>query len=167
MRPLPRPFCLLLVGGAGLVAVACGVATHLCWNLTDSLPRGLYLRRRAAAAPARNAIVAIPVPPSVEGLVFGRRYLPAGAQLFKRVAGLPGDRVCVNRERYEVNGELLGPVLASDSAGNALPSALFCGVVPEGMYFLAGDTRRSFDSRYFGPVPAAALTDRLTPLWTY
>jgi conjugative transfer signal peptidase TraF len=167
MRASLRSFCCTLTGGLGMVALGCGVAAHLCWNLTDSLPRGLYVRHRASTPPARNGIVAIQVPPNVEALVFERRYLPAGAQLFKRVVGLPGDRVCLGRGQYEVNGASLGLVLASDSAGNSLPTALFCGVVPDGLYFLAGDTPRSFDSRYFGPLPAAALTDRLTPLWTY
>lgn len=157
----------LSAGAVVLIAGACAAASHLRWNLTESLPRGLYARWSSTSAPARGDIVAFQVPESVHKLVFGRGYLPRRAQLFKQVAAGPGDHVCLRDGRYEVNGKVLGPILTTDSSGRPLPSFPFCGQVPPDSYFVATSTARSFDSRYFGPVPAFALRDWLTPLWTF
>ncbi|RVC82503.1 S26 family signal peptidase, partial [Mesorhizobium sp. M2A.F.Ca.ET.046.02.1.1] len=34
------------------------------------------------------------------------------------------------------------------------------------VFLLGNETNRSFDSRYFGPVPAQKIIGRLVPLWT-
>jgi conjugative transfer signal peptidase TraF len=167
MKTVSARLTRLFATAAVVTAIACTVASHLRWNLTDSLPRGLYARWSATSAPSRGDIVAFDVPENVRQLVLGRGYLPSHTQLFKRVAAGPGDHVCLHDGRYEVNGTVLGPILATDSAGHPLPSARFCGRVPPDTYFVATSKPRSFDSRYFGALPRSALRDRLTPLWTF
>jgi conjugative transfer signal peptidase TraF len=151
-------------------AVALGgpwLAPHLRWNLTASVPRGLYYGTALEGSPSRGELVAFPVPEAVAPVVFGRGLLPRGAYLIKYVAGVPGDWVCLDAGRYEVNGELVGEVRALDSAGLPLPSFSFCGAVAPGHYFVATEASNSFDSRYFGPLPASALREKLRPLWTF
>lgn len=160
-----RTFLLVGLGGLAFIGVACLLSSRLAWNLTDSLPRGLYLRL-PQGSPNKGDIVAFQVPQKVRRMVFDRRYLPPRAQLFKRVIAVTGDRVCTREGRYSVNDETIGKVLDVDTRGDPLPVHRFCGVVPPGHYYVGSRSPRSFDSRYFGPVASASLT-RLLPLWTY
>jgi conjugative transfer signal peptidase TraF len=156
-----------LAAVATLLGVGARLPAHLRWNLTSSLPRGLYLVRHRSQPPSRGSLVAFAVPEGAADVVFGRGYLPQGAFLMKRVAAVPGDRVCTREGRYEVNGVSLGEVFEDDASGRPLPHHSFCGLVPPDRYYVATSIARSFDSRYFGPLPTAALTERLRPLWTY
>ena len=88
--------------------------------------------------------------------------------LLKQIAAVPGDTVRVTEAGISVNGRPLPHTapLASDSQGRPLPH------VPPGIYqvepgtvwLLSTYNARSFDSRYFGPVPVAALRARLRPI---
>jgi conjugative transfer signal peptidase TraF len=159
-----------LVGAVLLVAVltvGVGACTgrHFLWNLSASLPRGLYLLE-PSRVPRRGAIVAFEPPPPAAAEVAARRYLPEGASLLKIVAALPGDRVCLHESAFVVNGELVGPIVRQDSAGRPLTPFDFCGPVPAGRAFVATTAPLSYDSRYFGPVALASLTVAV-PAWTY
>jgi conjugative transfer signal peptidase TraF len=152
--------------GAALVVVAVTVAAQrFTWNLTPSLPRGLYILRPNASA-RRAAIVIFAVPKSVRPLVATRHYLPPGTRLLKRIVALPGDRVCVAGSAVFIDGRVFAAVLISDSRGRHLEPVSFCGPVPPGEAFVATPTPLSFDSRYFGPIPLAALTV-VQPVWTF
>ncbi len=163
-----RALSLFYVGAFGvtaaLSALACLVASHCIWNVTPSLPRGLYwLSPRAAA---RDALVAFPVPPSVEDLVRTRHYLPPRAFLVKPVAALPGDQVCTEGGTFTVNGQPRGAIATRDNAGRPLPHPDVCGPVPDGSLYVVSPYARSFDSRTFGPIDARAVRGTVTPLWT-
>ena len=166
MKKPPEKLRRCLTAGLAVTLLGCLLASRLAWNLTDSLPRGLYARSLVRSGPHLGDIVAFEVPESVRDLVYGRRYLPPGAQLFKTVVAGPGDHVCTRDSLFEVNHRPVGPVLRADAQGNPLPFFEFCGVVPADSYFVASATPRSFDSRYFGPLRVESLA-QLRPLWTY
>ena len=68
-----------------------------------------------------------------------------------------------------VNGRQLtnSDVRAKDSAGRPLAPAIG-GAVPSGQVWVMSDENPlSFDSRYFGPLPASLIRGRMTPLWTW
>lgn len=69
----------------------------------------------------------------------------------KRVIGLPGDRVSIDRGTVFINGKQLAePYVPSRYADERSEAEL---QVPPGEYFVMGDHRSiSFDSREFGPV---------------
>jgi conjugative transfer signal peptidase TraF len=148
-----------------LLVLAARLGRLFVWNVSPSLPRGLYVLR-LAATPLRGSIVTFQPPPRVAALIAVRAYLPSGACLLKLVVGLPGDKACVGRESFFVNGRALGSVASRDSMGRPLSPASFCGVVPAGLAFVATPAPLSFDSRYFGPVPLSSLTVAV-PVWTY
>jgi conjugative transfer signal peptidase TraF len=162
-----RVTTLLLVALVAFSVCAAAVlaARRVVWNLTPSVPVGLYLRRVGARVTVGSTVV-LPVPARARSLVLERHYLPPGAVLLKRVVALPGDRVCLDGETYLVNGRALARVGRADSRGRSLPLYRFCGEVPRGRAFVATAAPLSFDSRYFGPVDLSTLTV-VTPLWTF
>jgi conjugative transfer signal peptidase TraF len=165
---LRRPLLLLsaIVSAAfAILAVAGFVGRHCVWNLSSSLPRGLYALDHAGP-PTRGSTVSFSAPPAAAALIAERAYLPTGASLLKVVVGLPGDAVCVTAGAFSVGGRVIGAVASGDSRGRPLAPFEFCGVVPPGVAFVATSAPLSFDSRYFGPVPLSSLTVAV-PVWTF
>jgi len=148
----------------GAIVVASAVGSLFLWNLSASLPRGLY-RAEPGRAPSRGAVVAFEPAPLAAALIIERGYLPRGALLLKTVVALPGDHVCIG-DAFWVNGRLIGWVPTSDSSGRRLDPYRFCGTVSPGFAFVATPAQLSFDSRYFGPLPLHSLTPA-RPLWTF
>jgi conjugative transfer signal peptidase TraF len=166
-RPRQRIRTLLavLLGAGGAVATSAAVAPAFSWNLSSSLPRGLYLLERGAL-PARGSIVSCPPPPGASRLIEARGYLPAGSALLKILVGLPGDFVQVAAAGVFVNGWALGPVPVADRLGRTLEPFPLSRRLREGEAFVATGSPGSFDGRYFGPVPLSTLVVA-RPLWTY
>lgn len=165
-----RDLFRLYAAAFGMAALAAALvallASHLIWNWTPSLPRGLYWLSRGEA-PEVGRLMAFPVPVGVRALVHERRYLPPGAVLVKPVVAVAGDRVCAIDGSFWVNGRSLGRIPTEDSAGRPLPHFEGCGAVARGLVYVASHYATSFDSRTFGPVATADVRGRVTPLWTY
>jgi len=83
--------------------------------------------------------------------------------LIKRVIGLPGDRISIDRGRVFVNG-----IHLHEPYVHSLDTRTFQTVtVPRACVFVLGDNRaKSEDSRFFGPVSDATLTgEALAGIW--
>ena len=78
--------------------------------------------------------------------------------LVKRVIGLPGETIAIRSGQVYANGRVLRePYLRRRAAGDLADSQ-----VPAATVFVLGDNRElSNDSRYFGPVPWAAIIGRV------
>ena len=94
----------------------------------------------------------------------GIRGLAQGTHYIKRMCGTPGDTVQIAKPDLIVNGKKLKGIRPSDCPPfDPGPNADKTDVSPtvtlgEGEYFACGDNSpASFDSRYWGPVPAANL----------
>lgn len=160
-------------GIAGVLAVT--AANGVGWNLTNSEPPGLW-RTAGAALPATlgEYVAACPPRSGVVALAARRGYIAPGdcptglTPLLKQVAAVAGDTVRVTDAGISVNGRPLPHTapLASDSRGRPLPHVLpgTYLVEPGTVWLLSTYNARSFDSRYFGPVPVAALRARLRPI---
>jgi conjugative transfer signal peptidase TraF len=154
------------LGAALLVPIlASAVGSWLTWNLTPSVPRGLYVRL-PFLAPTLGSTVELPVPLAARSVVSERQYLPGRADLVKTVVAVPGDEVCLQQGRFQVRGRVIASIRESDSRGRPLRPFWFCGPVPAGQAFVATAAPLSFDSRYFGPVSLSTLTV-VKPLWTF
>ena len=166
-------------GAAGalvMAALASADAAGLRFNLTPSMPRGLW-RVVVRDTPLRRGEVVVLCPPDTGPVRLGaaRGYIPAGRcpggyePLVKPIAAMAGDVVAVSPSGVTVNGQPVPGTapLARDSAGRPLP-AVPAGVypVPPGdVWLLSGHDPRSFDSRYFGPAPVANVQGVARPLW--
>ncbi|HTU81414.1 MAG TPA: signal peptidase I [Candidatus Acidoferrales bacterium] len=97
------------------------------------------------SSPARGDIVAF------------RTDRDARGPFIKRVVGLPGDRITIERGVVSVDGIALHEPYVRYPDTRSFPPA----VVPPGDVYVLGDNRAdSEDSRFFGPVPAAQLIGR-------
>jgi len=90
-------------------------------------------------------------------IAFGRGAGDDSRIYLKRVIGLPGEIVSIERGVVSIDGSIVAPDYeASRDAADMAPLK-----VPAGAYFVLGDNRGdSDDSRAFGPVPAAAIIGR-------
>jgi conjugative transfer signal peptidase TraF len=147
-----------------------GSAFDIRLNTSPSLPFGLYRVTADSSAPLVEFCPAEPV----ASFANARGYRQAGScpdggtPLMKPIVARAGDVVDVSADGVRVNGNLLrnSASLARDNAGRALapwPTGKYA--VPTGTVWLISDYHaRSFDSRYFGPVPTALIRDHLRPL---
>jgi type IV secretory pathway protease TraF len=154
----PRPRRSLVLGGLVLAAVVSTRWVRL--NVSPSVPLGAYRLAAVRETLLRDTLVVLPVPASV------RSFWPSWMPLLKPIAGLPGDQVCVLEGTLWIRDLAYGPVLTA-SHGHPVPHVEGCLVVQAGEVFLASQAPHSLDSRYFGPIPVAALTAQATPLVTW
>jgi conjugative transfer signal peptidase TraF len=158
---------------AAVMLVLGGRFLRLRIILTDSAaPAGIY--RLIAAPVVRGALVAACLPAAAARTGLTRGYLqagdcPGGAEPVAKVIGaLPGDVVEVEPGGVAVNGVPFAnsQTAAHDNAGRPLAHVAW-GVrqVNAGEVWLFGfHNRRSWDARYFGALPLAAMRGELRPV---
>jgi conjugative transfer signal peptidase TraF len=168
------------------VAVSClgFAALVLLWalgvriNRSDSVPIGLWHEEALPGELAPGMVVAVcpPAAPIFE-MARARHYLSEGwcasklEVMFKPLAAVAGDVVEVDSRGVSVNGGLLlrSAPLEQDAAGRpltAVPAGVY-SVPPGYVWMISSYSPRSFDSRYFGPLPVAQLRGRVQPLWLW
>ena len=162
----------LRVGAAalGVLALSAALASPrhkpLAWNLTPSLPEGLYVRS-ILEAPAVGRTVAILTPPAVADYY---RRIGAGADLptvLKPLAAGPGDHVCVAGGGLAINGRFVARVARTDRNGVPLPRWDGCRALGVDEWFTyAPRIPNSLDGRYYGPVREADIVGVYRPAWT-
>jgi conjugative transfer signal peptidase TraF len=157
---------VILAALAGLGSLA-----GLRVNLTPSYPLGLWRIEPAARAVTVGDRIFI-CPPQVVAfeLARDRGYLGRGlcpgwfSPLIKAVVAVAGQHVVIDGS-IAVDGIRLAhsSVRPIDGEGRALtPDA--GGIVPIGRIFLFSEFAGSYDSRYFGPIPAAGVLGLARPL---
>jgi conjugative transfer signal peptidase TraF len=175
-----RALGVTLLGLLGTVALGFGLGLRI--NMTSSVPEGLYwmVYRSAAAELHLRAVddvrhldlVVVCLPPAIAEFGRRRRYLPAGScstgvmPVEKVVVGVPGDVVRTDGRRLVIAGHELprcGRALRVDPQGAPMRAAIGEYRL-EGAVWLCGLTSDSWDSRYYGPVPLAAVQGRAYPV---
>lgn len=149
-----------LLAAAPLALVGLWTVLGLRLNLSVSLPVGLYVVAR------RGPLVEF-CPP--ENISMPRGYRAAGPcpdggqPLLKPVIAGSGDKVLVTPVGIVVNGRMLAHTapLARDSQGRELARYSGNG---GGLWVASGHDPRSFDSRYYGPIPPSSVRAYLRPL---
>lgn len=139
-------------------------------NTSSSLPIGLY-----QVASGQDATMVEFCPPEPFGSMANARGYrqrgtcpDGGAPLMKPVVARSGDVVSVSNRGVAVNGRgLLNSVpLTRDTGGRPLtpwPYGTYT-VQPGTIWVVSGYHPRSFDSRYFGPIPEVLVRNRVRPL---
>ena len=164
-----------MVALISVTGAAIGICVGVGLNVSRSAPRGIY--RAVAEAPTRGALVVACLPGAVAGFGRERGYLGPGEcagrpqPVLKRVGAVTGDRVeLLGGATVTVNGVrlLTRPIESLDSAARPLPHVAFGSyVVADGKLWLFGSPgARSWNSRYFGPVPVASVRRVARPVLT-
>jgi conjugative transfer signal peptidase TraF len=168
----------LIILGVG-TAMVLSVAAAGAWggyrlNMTPSYPLGLWRIQALGREPSVDDIVFICPPGSPAfDLALARGYLPRGlctggtGPLIKAVAALAGQNIAMDGRVY-IDGRRLdhSELRTIDTEGREL-SAFAGGVVPMGNVFLHSRFPGSYDSRYFGPIPAAGILGLAKPILTF
>ena len=164
----------LLAIGAGLAMSGSYLGGLRC-NVTTSMPIGVW-RVQAQRGPVEHGdVVTLCAGPQAAALGRDRGYLAGGEcpgdveLLIKTVVAIPGDEVDVSRSGIAVNGSLIpGSIpLPYDDRGREMQpiDQGFYRVGPTEVWVIGGSDPRSYDSRYFGPVPIANLRGHAWPLF--
>lgn len=157
--------------GLGL-AIAVAGALGFRFNLTESLPPGVY--RVTAAPPARGSIVQVCLPRPVAEFARERGYLgpgtcPGGVRpLGKFVLAVEGDVVRLEPGSIRVNGERVANsrTVAQDRQGRPIAHYPWGKYrLGRGVLWLFSEHPNAYDSRYFGPVRVAHVAAVLEPWW--
>ena len=167
-----RPILVVVASLAFLLALA-GVAfvAGLRVNLTPSYPLGLWRIEPLARDPGvGDRIFICPSPDPVFEQARERGYLGRGlcsgwfSPLIKTVVAVAGQHIAIEGD-ITVDGVHLphSSVRFADGEGRALPPDSG-GIVPAGQLFLFSEFAGSYDSRYFGPIPAAGVLGLAHPL---
>ena len=166
MRDRPRlDLIIIMLSGAVLMGGVLGTVPRpiLIWNVTASVPRGLYWVDHRA--PKVGNLVATHLPHAVAILADRRHYLPLNVPLIKPVAALPGQTVCRHDIRLFIDKHLVTLAQKHDANGRALPTWTGCSRLQSTEIFLLNpNVATSFDGRYFGPIPTHYILGRVVPL---
>jgi|HubBroStandDraft_6_1064221.scaffolds.fasta_scaffold961720_2 conjugative transfer signal peptidase TraF len=162
---------------AALAHLAISVATVRLYsiNTSPSLPMGFY-RVVPGIRPVIGDVVLVCLPDPIADFARARGYLTRGRcasgvePLGKRIAAVEGDTVAVSATGVVINGRAVPHTtpLHADSRGRPLPQLAGARWVlrPGELWLVANYNRRSFDSRYFGPVSVGAVIAVVRPVWT-
>jgi conjugative transfer signal peptidase TraF len=158
---------VMLAGCAFLAAPTIpGHGPRFIWNASASVPIGLYRIAPLDRIEVADLVAVLP-PEPLASFLAERGYLPRNVPLIKRVLALPGTPVCRHDTTIVAYDHAYGEARETDTLGRDLPVWQGCRTPAEGEVFLMNwDVDDSFDGRYFGPLPASAITARVIPIWT-
>ena len=172
----------LMVGAAAYAALMLGIMgadrAGIRINITPSVPIGVW-RLSYGSDFSRGDTVSVCPKPSKEEADAGVRcaWMFRDEPVFKPVAAVSGDVVEVTAAGVRVNDVLLPntaipqDVRARDAkAGQVELDRVAPGrylVAPGMVWLLSSYNDRSYDSRYYGPVPVDFIEGRLALLWNF
>jgi conjugative transfer signal peptidase TraF len=154
------------ISAATLLSAALPVSRVLIWNVSASVPTGLYHMRGTSGLNVGER-VAIDPSQDMQHFLAARGYLPSGVPLLKEIAALPGDIVCRLGAMITINGMVAGEARSFDRWERPLPDWQGCRAIAcDEIFVMNLRAADSFDGRYFGPVKRAQLIGRASPVWT-
>ena len=154
------------IAAATMTTLAVPVSHIAMWNITASVPTGLYAIRSKSSLGVGER-VAIKAPHALRRLLAERGYLPSGVPLIKRIAAVRGQRVCRFRHGVTIDGTFAGVARARDRLGRLLPAWTGCKTLRTGELFVMNPAAPdSFDGRYFWLLKLDHVIGRAIPVWT-
>ena len=167
----------VLLGAWALIVLFLWTGFGVVFNYTHSAPFGLYREQFDSEAGIHDPAPYVFFCPdrrwtSMRGEPNYRdpmRTCPDGlSPLIKPVVAWPGDLVSVSANGISVNGQMLknSAPIERDSKGQQLHTfaAGEYRVGPKELWVVSSFSPRSFDSRYFGPIPLKSVHSWLRPL---
>lgn len=126
-------------------------------NITDSMPRGIYIRSFESIH--RGSTVTIPMPEIMREYV---RAYPAwdaffdSHRLLKNVVAIHGDSICRKDLEFSVNGSVIAEAEELGPDSRLLPTWQGCKrLMQDEIAVYSSGLPDSLDSRYWGPTPSS------------
>lgn len=164
---------MVIAAATGMVWGSTAAPVRINW--TGSAPVGLYVMFRQTAV-ARANLVVVCLQGTLAARGRARGYLAVGScpngtsPILKQVVATAGDEVELRGDGYAVNGRVIdrSQPLMVDRLGRLLELfPLNRRVLREGEIWVLGVHReRSWDSRYFGPIPSSSIVGVARPILT-
>ncbi|QXQ06918.1 S26 family signal peptidase [Sphingosinicellaceae bacterium] len=165
--PLAAIAATMSIAAAVLATVAWKMPPRLIWNVSASIPLGLYLVRPSPDPQLGELVAAMP-PGALASFMATRRYLGVGVPMLKHVAALTGQTVCRSGRRVRIDGVFIASARRVDSLSRALPIWSGCHrVTRNDVFLLNSNVSDSFDGRYFGVLARSTVIGRVVPVWTW
>lgn len=137
------------------------------------MPRGIYWRETGKIH--RGDFVAFCLNKKHQQSGLDRGYLINGTRcqfsepLIKKVIAVPGDNIILSSQFIIVNSKFLSyQTLSTDSQNRPLeayPAGVYTNT--KDYWVIGTDSKRSWDSRYFGPIPQKSILWKIKPLLVY
>lgn len=136
-------------------------ASNFVWNATHSFPVGLYYLKKNPELRVGEVVYF-----SSKDLSIARErgYIPENGLFMKKIGAMPGQRYCVLKDRFQIDGQDYGPVFSHDLQGRALNPKHGCEIISDGMFLPISSHPRSFDGRYIGTQPLKEIKGQLIPI---
>ena len=131
-------------------------------NLTDSVPRGVYVRVPKNKIFRGDYIVYKPKE-KIQKIMVANGWSKGKEKFLKIVVGISGDEYEIG-ENFFVNGKNIGRVFAKDSEGHELPKIYGKYKVAKGEILPAGTNLKSFDGRYTGTIKEKEIEAKVVPI---
>ena len=148
--PGSRSICLIIAGTLFLFVVFSFSVIHslihipklVYYNTTASMPNGFYLSSHDALTAGHLVVI------ESSRLKYNNRKLPQ--YLLKRFIPYHGQHVTINGDGLFFDGNLVAKKLTRQGV-------TLNGLLNSSQAIILGDSAKSYDSRYFGPVAVADL----------
>lgn len=141
-------------------------AYGLSYQVSSSMPKGWYLSRPIDHL-QRGDWVFLSPPSFARVYLLKHHWLPDSGILLKSIQALPGDWVCQQHARLMINEHVAAILVERDIDQHKIEKRTFCQYLTEDEYLVLGiSDRRSYDSRYFGPVHRSQILAKAIPLLT-
>lgn len=155
---------------AGIVAILWPAERHalVLYNDSASVPLGFWLRSEAAIT--KGSVIAFrPPAPAMPYVSAHMSEYVHHDLILKYVVAVAGDTICRTAANvFTVNGDALGVAAMRDERGVILPHWQGCRRLGPGeVAVFSNHIPNSFDSRYYGAVPAQDIRGVYRPLWTW
>lgn len=153
-------FFVILAGLSVLLILAYNVSpVKLSYSMDYSLPYKWWLEVELFRKPEAGDYVLIK--PPVEN------QYTRGKFLIKKIVCGEGDYIKTEGLDFYCNGKYLGRARTTDSKGRPVEPVELNQYIGRGYYFVMGEHERSYDSRYFGLVPAGNILKFEYPLSSF
>ena len=156
----------LLGGSAFLLALVAKYALGIVINTSPSAsPAGIYRPDPNFNGLTKGDLVSVCLPHDWAVFAQQRGYIGGGGPcadqsmpLVKQIGAIGGDPINIEPETIQ----------HIDSHGRPMPEFIVGAyIVPKGMVWLYGNDPKSFDSKYYGPVPESNVLALLKPVITW
>lgn len=146
-------------------AVCQAVNYSVYLNVTESLPRGVYVRVPKFEIMRGDYVVYEPSE-KIKKLIRENGWGEGEQKFLKQVGGVRGDEYEVDKvhQIFLINGKYAGQVFKTDSAGHKMPQLEGKKTVGEGEILPTGTNLRSFDGRYTGAIKISEVETKVVPL---